>query len=83
MEKAPGQPLFTTWSAMTIEEQFDLVEQLTQFEADLASIQFPANGSLYLYESMIDGESWVTLDRSVDPSGQFCIGPPCERAWSA
>ncbi|KAI1565008.1 hypothetical protein PtrEW13061_011952, partial [Pyrenophora tritici-repentis] len=44
MERAPGQQLFTTWSAMTIEEQFDLVEQLTKFEAELASIQFPANG---------------------------------------
>lgn len=33
---------------MGIEEQFGLVEQLTQFEAELASFQFPANGSLYL-----------------------------------
>jgi hypothetical protein len=82
MEKAPGQQLFTTWSAMTIEEQFGLVEQLTQFEAELASIQFPANGSLYLCESMTDGEPWVALDRTVDSSGQFCIGPSCERAWS-
>lgn len=68
---------------MTIEEQFGLVEQLTQFEAELASIQFPANGSLYLRESMTDGESWIALDRNVDPAGQFCIGPSCERAWSA
>ncbi|KAF2240280.1 hypothetical protein BU26DRAFT_470903 [Trematosphaeria pertusa] len=83
MEKAPGQQLFTTWSAMTIQEQFGLVEQLTQFEAELASIQFPANGSLYHCESMTDGEPWVALDRTVDPSGQFCIGPSCERAWSA
>jgi len=83
MDKAPGQQLFTTWSAMTIEEQFGLVEQLTQFEAELASIQFPANGSMYLCESMTDGEPWVALDRTVDPSGQFCIGPSCERAWSA
>ncbi|KAF1845533.1 uncharacterized protein K460DRAFT_386030 [Cucurbitaria berberidis CBS 394.84] len=82
MEKATGQQLFTTWSAMTIEDQFNLVEQLTQFEAELASIQFPANGSLYLCESMTDGEHWVALDRNVDPSGQFCIGPSCERAWS-
>ncbi|KAF1912281.1 kinase-like domain-containing protein [Ampelomyces quisqualis] len=83
MEKAPGQQLFTTWSTMTVEEQFNLVEQLTQFEAELASIPFPANGSLYLRESMTDGEPWVALDRTVDPSGQFCIGPSCERAWSA
>lgn len=83
MEKAPGQQLFMTWSAMTIQEHFDLVEQLTQFEAELASIQFPANGSLYFCESMTDGEHWIALDRTVDPSGQFCIGPSCERAWSA
>ncbi|KAH9881159.1 hypothetical protein J1614_001654 [Plenodomus biglobosus] len=83
MEKATGQQLFTTWSTMTIPEQFSLVEQLTKFEAELASIQFPANGSLYLCESMTDGESWVPLDRNVDPSGQFCIGPSCDRTWSA
>lgn len=82
MEKATGQQLFTTWSSMTIGNQFSLVEQLTQFEAELASIQFPANGSLYLCESMTDNESWVALDQSVDPTGQFCIGPSCERAWS-
>jgi hypothetical protein len=67
---------------MTIQEQFSLVEQLTEFEAELASI-IPAYGSLYLCESMTDGEPWVALDRTVDPSGQFCIGPSCERAWSA
>ncbi|KAH7345910.1 hypothetical protein BKA66DRAFT_517139 [Pyrenochaeta sp. MPI-SDFR-AT-0127] len=83
MEKATGQQLFTTWSTMTIEDQFSLVEQLTQFEAKLASFQFPANGSLYLCESMTDGESWVALDRNMDPSQRFCIGPSCERAWSA
>ncbi|KAH8710213.1 hypothetical protein GQ44DRAFT_763149 [Phaeosphaeriaceae sp. PMI808] len=82
MEKATGQQLFTAWSAMTIDEQFSLVEQLTQFEAELASIQFPANGSLYLRESMTDSNSWVALNQSIDPSGQFCIGPSCERAWS-
>lgn len=83
MEKATGQQLFKAWSAMTIRDRFSLVEQLSQFEAELASIQFPANGSLYLRESMTDNESWVALDQNVDPSGQFCIGPSCERAWSA
>ncbi|KAL6711319.1 hypothetical protein ACN47E_005850 [Coniothyrium glycines] len=83
MEKAPGQQLFRTWSMMTVEERFDLVEQLTKFEAELASFQFPAHGSLYLCESMTNGEVWVALDQKVDPSGQFCIGPSCERAWSS
>ncbi|KAF2677683.1 hypothetical protein K458DRAFT_446844 [Lentithecium fluviatile CBS 122367] len=69
---APGQQLFNTWSAMTREDQFRLVEQLTQFEADL-----------YLCESMTDGETWADLDRDADPSGQFYMGPSCERAWSA
>jgi len=31
---------------------------------------------------MTDGESWITLDQNVDPSGQIRIGPPCERACS-
>lgn len=68
---------------MTVTEQFALVEQLTQFEAELASIQFPGIGSLYLRESMTDGESWVALDRTIDPTEQYCIGPSYKRAWSA
>ncbi|KAF1828538.1 hypothetical protein BDW02DRAFT_574796 [Decorospora gaudefroyi] len=83
MEKATGQQLYTNWDTMNREEQSLLVQHLTQLEAELVSIQFPANGSLYLRESMTDGESWVALDPNVDPSGQFCIGPSCEREWSA
>jgi hypothetical protein len=83
MEKAAGQQLFATWRTMSSMNQADLVEQLTRFETELAKVQFPANGSLYLCESMTDGEPWVGLDRNVDPSGQFCIGPSCERAWSS
>lgn len=82
MEKAPGQQLFTTWGALSTSDKFDVMENLAQLEADLALIKLPANGSLYLCESMTDGESWIALDKDTDPSGQFCIGPSCERAWS-
>jgi hypothetical protein len=47
MEKAAGQQLWRTWDDMTKEDYLGLVKQLTQLEAELASIQLPAYGSLY------------------------------------
>lgn len=47
----------------------------------MIELRFPTSGSLYLRESRGSADEYVTLDRDVDPSGQFCIGPSCERGW--
>ncbi|KAF2470775.1 uncharacterized protein BDR25DRAFT_334347 [Lindgomyces ingoldianus] len=83
MEKAAGIQLFKTWGAMSEYDQFCLVKQLTKLEGELAALRFPASGSLYLCESMADDDIYVALDPGMEPSGQFCIGPSCERGWYA
>ncbi|KAF2463512.1 uncharacterized protein BDR25DRAFT_383569 [Lindgomyces ingoldianus] len=83
MEKAPGIQLFKIWAEMSDWDQLCVVKQLTKLEGEMTEIRFPASGSLYLRESMVDDNKYVALDRGVDPSGQFCIGPSCERGWYA
>ncbi|KAH8725094.1 kinase-like domain-containing protein [Phaeosphaeriaceae sp. PMI808] len=81
MEKAPGIQLFKIWAEMSDWDQLCVVKQLTKLEGEMTNIRFPASGSLYLCNSMADDDKFVTLDREVDPSGEFCIGPSCERGW--
>ncbi|KAH6642459.1 kinase-like domain-containing protein [Boeremia exigua] len=81
MEKAPGIQLFKIWAEMSDWDKLCIVQQLTKLEGQIARIRFPASGSLYLCESMGDNDTYVSLGRESDPSGQFCIGPSCERGW--
>ncbi|KAH7400675.1 kinase-like domain-containing protein [Phaeosphaeria sp. MPI-PUGE-AT-0046c] len=83
MEKAAGVQLFNTWGTMSDSDRFELVQQITELEGELASIRFPANGSLYLREQLANDESQVELSHEADPAQKFCIGPSCERQWSS
>ncbi|KAH7381591.1 kinase-like domain-containing protein [Pyrenochaeta sp. MPI-SDFR-AT-0127] len=83
MEKAPGIQLFNVWADMSDLDQLCVVKQLTKLEGEITKIRFPASGSLYLRKSMAEDDTYVPLNQEVDPSGQFCIGPSCERGWSA
>ncbi|KAH7389999.1 kinase-like domain-containing protein [Pyrenochaeta sp. MPI-SDFR-AT-0127] len=82
MERAPGVQLFEAWGTMNDYDRFVLVQQVTGLEGELAAIRFPASGNLYLRDSLTDGETRLTLSPDADPSGQFCIGPSCERGWA-
>lgn len=44
MEKAAGVPLFERWGKMAQIEKMELIKNLTQLEAQLAAISFPAYG---------------------------------------
>lgn len=79
MEKAPGTRLFNKWETMTELQQFELTKAIAKLEGELTRLKFPANGSLYLKESLPDG---IALDKDVDPFQEFCIGQSCERSWS-
>jgi hypothetical protein len=79
MEKATGVQLFRTWGAMNDSDRFELVQRITELEGELASIRFPASGSLYLCESLAESERHIKLSGDVNSSTQFCIGPSCER----
>lgn len=75
MEKAAGCQLSKKWDEMEPENQLKLIPNLCKLENELEAIDFPAYGSLYLRESLNDGEKYEPLAPEMDPSGRFCIGP--------
>jgi hypothetical protein len=83
MEKAPGIQMFERWDNISEMDKLGVVKQLAKLEGEMTGIRFPASGSLYLRESMSedDGDAYIALDHASDPSGQFCIGPSCDRGW--
>lgn len=83
IEKAPGIQLYKVWAEMSDWDQLCIVKQLTKLEGEMTEIRFPASGSLYVRKSIPGNDKYVALDQEVDPSGQFCIGPSCERGWHA
>lgn len=81
MEKAPGVPLFQQWAKMTEFEKLQLIKNLTQLEAQLSAMKFPAYGGLYFRTDM--SRSNKRLDSRIDSSAEFCIGPSCDRSFDA
>lgn len=81
MEKAAGCRLSKKWNELDLLIKFKFVQNLCKLEAELAGIPFPAYGSLYLKESLDDGEKYEPLAPEIDPDGRFCIGPSCRRGW--
>ncbi|KAI1949824.1 hypothetical protein LOZ57_002302 [Ophidiomyces ophidiicola] len=77
MEKAAGVPLFQVWGSMAEFDQLQLIRNLTQIEAQLSAIHFPAYGGLYLRADIEQPNK--PLD-GLDPS--FCIGPSCDRGYN-
>ncbi|KAL8966267.1 MAG: hypothetical protein Q9183_003448 [Haloplaca sp. 2 TL-2023] len=82
MEKAPGVQLFAVWNKVSASGRLKLIKSLTQLENQLATIHFPAYGSLYHRQSISKSSERVILDPSIDPTGQFCVGPACVPAWT-
>lgn len=81
MEKAPGVQLFKVWDTISDRAKLTVVEKLTKLEKELASIQFPALGSLYLSESHTPGLKQAALPAIIDASGSYFVGPSCDRSW--
>ncbi|KAI4281448.1 MAG: hypothetical protein L6R38_003686 [Xanthoria sp. 2 TBL-2021] len=82
MEKAPGVQLYTVWDDLSATDRIKLIKSLTQLEHQLATIQFPAYGNLYFRQSIPEPSKRVLLDSFLDPTGQFCVGPSCDPAWT-
>lgn len=79
MEKAAGVPLSQVWGTMNEFDKLQLIKNLTNLESELANIEFPAYGGLYLRMDM--SRSIRLLDGDIDPSQSFCIGPSCDWAF--
>ncbi|KKK25699.1 hypothetical protein P175DRAFT_0491405 [Aspergillus ochraceoroseus IBT 24754] len=80
MEKVPGVQVFKKWDEMGEPNRISLIKRLTQWERELSEIWFPAYGNLY-YKSALSEMETVPLDSSIDPAGEFCIGPSCDPSW--
>ncbi|PGH27295.1 hypothetical protein AJ80_01005 [Polytolypa hystricis UAMH7299] len=80
MEKAAGVPLFKQWGDMAEIEKLELIKNLTKLEAQLSAILFPAYGGLYL-QADANHLKCQELDRRIDPSNSFCIGPSSDRSF--
>ncbi|OJJ51377.1 hypothetical protein ASPZODRAFT_127446 [Penicilliopsis zonata CBS 506.65] len=80
MERVPGIQIFKKWDEMGESNRISLIKRLTQWEHELSEIQFPAYGNLYYKSSLSDSET-VPLDSSIDPEGEFCVGPSCDPSW--
>jgi hypothetical protein len=80
MEKVPGVQIFKKWDEMGEHNRISLIKRLTQWERELFEIPFPAYGSLY-YKSALNEIETIALDSSIDPEGEFCIGPSCGPSW--
>ncbi|OQD61137.1 hypothetical protein PENPOL_c018G10343 [Penicillium polonicum] len=80
MKKASGVQLFRVWEKMPKTERPPLIRGLARLEARLSAIRFPASGGLYLRNktNILD---CTPLDKDIDPTGSFCIGPSCDRAY--
>ncbi|KAL4778356.1 kinase-like domain-containing protein [Aspergillus varians] len=80
MEKASGVPLFDQWGKMAEIAKLELIKNLTQLEAQLSAISFPAYGGLYL-RADADHLKHQDLDGSMDETHTFCIGPSPDRSF--
>ncbi|KAF2429614.1 hypothetical protein EJ08DRAFT_270470 [Tothia fuscella] len=81
MEKATGVQLFTAWDGLDGSARLSLIEQLTEIEGQLARIDFPAFGHLYLRHSVQDQALHQKLAPTADPTSSYCVGPSCDRSW--
>ncbi|KAL2822110.1 kinase-like domain-containing protein [Aspergillus granulosus] len=82
MEKAIGVPLFERWGTMAEVEKLELIKHLTEFEAQLSAISFPAYGGIYL-RADADRLRYQNLGSDVDKQHLFCIGPSPDRSFDA
>ncbi|KAG5287825.1 phosphotransferase enzyme family protein [Histoplasma capsulatum G186AR] len=81
MGRAPGVPVFKIWGEMSQPRKLELIKQLTKFEHELASIQLPAYGSLYLRAFSRDIPGYKLLGSDADPSASYCVGRSGDRSF--
>jgi len=74
MEHAPGVQLHGLWPGMIPEQHMLTVKALTKLIQSMATLEFPAYGSLYFADAPIEQQFKV-------PLGDFCIGPHCGREY--
>ncbi|KDB22282.1 hypothetical protein H109_05808 [Trichophyton interdigitale MR816] len=82
LEKAKGVQLTEVWGRLPESGRLDIIKGLVMIEKQLLSLQFPAYGNLYFRHS-IPNLPHVPLDKELDPSSQYCIGPAASLQWAS
>ncbi|KAJ5382009.1 uncharacterized protein N7496_004437 [Penicillium cataractarum] len=70
-EPVTGAPLHQLWPTMTSEQHMLCTKALSLAMKEMASLDFPAYGSLYFSDAPLDSARKIHLEKS------FCIGPHC------
>jgi hypothetical protein len=85
MERIPGVELDKVWEDLPGRARAQVVQRLAQYDAALATCNFPMYGSLYYANDLLDAlpSQMVRLDNSIHagPNTQFAIGPTTNRAY--
>lgn len=77
MDHAAGIPLHQKWPYMSGDQKVRCIDAIYKKLREVADINFPAYGSLYLSTAPLAPASRLPLDRG------FCVGPHCgTRYWS-
>lgn len=79
IEKCPGRQLHTVWGELDEIHRFKLVKSIAGFEGQLASMTFPANGSIYL--RAFGPENALPIDTTKDVEDMYCLGPVFNDSW--
>jgi hypothetical protein len=69
MEHVPGVQLHGKWSSMNPHQHMLCVKNVSFLVVEMSKLKFPAYGSLYFADALIDDKS------KIDISEGFCIGP--------
>ncbi|KAK2871604.1 hypothetical protein FQN49_003020 [Arthroderma sp. PD_2] len=80
MEMAKGVQLYTSWGDLSQSGRLEIIKSLVFMEKQLSSLRFPAYGNLYFRHCLPESLS-VPLDKEIDPSGLYCVGPAADNAW--
>lgn len=76
LEKASGRQLVDVWGEMNQLQQFQMIKELAHLEGQLASLEFPGYGNLYLRESLPPGVSEV-----IPVGEEYYLGPTYHASW--
>ena len=59
-------------------QRYNIIEKVVTMEMELASLEFPAYGALYLHESAPTHSRHHALPQAPGHTESFCVGPLCE-----
>ncbi|PYI33105.1 hypothetical protein BP00DRAFT_424218 [Aspergillus indologenus CBS 114.80] len=75
IEKTPGVVLKDLWGNLSTLDRYSIIEKIVAMETELANLDFPAFGALYLRGSASAQPKYYPLASERDCGESFCVGP--------